>query len=132
MDWYNKTTIKKIRLLSLVDIDMNKNIAKTERRTKIRKRIRSTISGTPECPRISVYKSNKQLYVQLIDDVAGVTLGSSSAKSTVEGGKEAGASIAQIALDKGIKTAVYDRSGYEFHGIIKAVADAAREAGLDF
>ena len=110
---------------------MNKNIAKTERRTKIRKRIRSTISGTPECPRISVYKSNKQLYVQLIDDVAGVTLGSSSAKSTVEGGKEAGASIAQIALDKGIKTAVYDRSGYEFHGIIKAVADAAREAGLD-
>ena len=111
---------------------MNKNIAKTERRTKIRKRIRSTISGTPECPRISVYKSNKQLYVQLIDDVAGVTLGSSSAKSTVEGGKEAGASIAQIALEKGIKTAVYDRSGYEFHGIIKAVADAAREAGLDF
>lgn len=111
---------------------MNKNIAKTERRTKIRKRIRSTISGTPECPRISVYKSNKQLYVQLIDDVAGVTLGSSRAKSTVEGGKEAGASIAQIALDKGIKTAVYDRSGYEFHGIIKAVADAAREAGLDF
>ena len=111
---------------------MNKNIAKTERRTKIRKRIRSTISGTVECPRISVYKSNKQLYVQLIDDVAGVTLGSSSAKSTVEGGKEAGASIAQIALDKGIKTAVYDRSGYEFHGIIKAVADAAREAGLDF
>ena len=70
---------------------MNKNIAKTERRTKIRKRIRSTISGTAECPRISVYKSNKQLYVQLIDDVAGVTLGSSSAKSTVEGGKEAGA-----------------------------------------
>jgi large subunit ribosomal protein L18 len=111
---------------------MNKNIAKTERRTKIRKRIRSTISGTLECPRISVYKSNKQLYVQLIDDVAGVTLGSSSAKSTVEGGKEAGTSIAQIALDKGIKTAVYDRSGYEFHGIIKAVADAAREAGLDF
>ena len=111
---------------------MNKNIAKTERRTKIRKRIRSTISGTAECPRISVYKSNKQLYVQLIDDVAGVTLGSSSAKSTVEGGKEAGASIAQIALDKGIKTAVYDCSGYEFHGIIKAVADAAREAGLDF
>jgi large subunit ribosomal protein L18 len=109
---------------------MNKNIAKTERRTKIRKRIRSTISGTAECPRISVYKSNKQLYVQLIDD--GVTLGSSSAKSTVEGAKEAGASIAQIALDKGIKTAVYDRSGYEFHGIIKAVADAAREAGLDF
>jgi len=111
---------------------MNKNIAKTERRKKIRKRIRSTISGTAECPRISVYKSNKQLYVQLIDDVAGVTLGSSSAKSTVEGGTEAGAAIAQIALDKGIKTAVYDRSGYEFHGIIKAVADAAREAGLDF
>lgn len=111
---------------------MNKNIAKTERRTKIRKRIRSTISGTSECPRISVYKSNKQLYVQLIDDVAGVTLGSTNAKSTVEGGKEAGASIAQIALDKGIKSAVYDRSGYEFHGIIKAVADAARETGLDF
>jgi large subunit ribosomal protein L18 len=111
---------------------MNKSIAKTERRTKIRKRIRSTISGTAECPRICVYKSNKQLYVQLVDDVAGVTLCSASAKSSVEGGKEAGASIAKVALDKGIKTAVYDRSGYEFHGIIKAVADAAREAGLDF
>ena len=61
---------------------MNKSIAKTERRTKIRKRIRSTISGTAECPRISVYKSNKQLYVQLVDDVAGVTLGSTSAKSS--------------------------------------------------
>ena len=111
---------------------MNKSIAKTERRTKIRKRIRSTISGTAECPRICVYESNKQLYVQLVDDVAGVTLCSASAKSSVEGGKEAGASIAKVALDKGIKTAVYDRSGYEFHGIIKAVADAAREAGLDF
>ena len=111
---------------------MNKNIAKTERRTKIRKRIRSTISGTAECPRISVYKSNKKLYIQLIDDVAGVTLGSTSARSTVEGGTEAGASIAKIAIDKGIKTAVYDSSGYEFHGIIKAVADAARENGLDF
>ena len=111
---------------------MNKSIAKTERRTKIRKRIRSTISGTTECPRICVYKSNKQLYVQLVDDLAGVTLCSASAKSSVEGGKEAGASIAKVALDKGIKTAVYDRSGYEFHGIIKAVADAAREAGLDF
>ena len=111
---------------------MNKSIAKTERRTKIRKRIRSTISGTAECPRICVYKSNKQLYVQLVDDDAGETLCSASAKSSVEGGKEAGASIAKVALDKGIKTAVYDRSGYEFHGIIKAVADAAREAGLDF
>ena len=111
---------------------MNKNIAKTERRTKIRKRIRSTISGTADCPRISVYKSNKKLYIQLIDDVAGVHLGSTSARSTVEGGKEAGASIANIAIDKGIKTVVYDRSGYEFHGIIKAVADAARKNGLDF
>ena len=111
---------------------MNKNIAKTERRTKIRKRIRSTISGTADCPRISVYKSNKKLYIQLIDDVAGVTLGSTNARSTVEGGAEAGASIAKIAIDKGIKTVVYDRSGYEFHGIIKAVADAARKNGLDF
>ena len=83
---------------------MNKNIAKTERRTKIRKRIRSTISGTADCPRISVYKSNKKLYIQLIDDVAGVTLGSTNARSTVEGGTEAGASIAKIAIDKGIKT----------------------------
>ena len=111
---------------------MNKNIAKTERRTKIRKRIRSTISGTAECPRISVYKSNKHLYVQLIDDLAGVTLGATQSKSTVEGGTQAGTAIAKIAQDKGIKTAVYDRSGYEFHGVVKAVADAAREAGLDF
>ena len=85
---------------------MNKNIAKTERRTKIRSRIRSTISGTAECPRLSVYKSNKFVYLQLIDDVAGVTLAASKAKCGLEGAKTAGSDLAKLAQDKGIKTVV--------------------------
>ena len=111
---------------------MNKNIAKTERRTKIRSRIRSTISGTAECPRLSVYKSNKFVYLQLIDDVAGVTLAASKAKCGLEGAKTAGSDLAKLAQDKGIKTVVFDRSGYKYHGIVKAVAEGAREGGLDF
>ncbi|MEX0609678.1 MAG: 50S ribosomal protein L18 [Balneolaceae bacterium] len=109
-----------------------KNQKKTERRTKIRKRIRSTIKGTAECPRLSIYKSSKYTYLQLIDDLAGTTLAASKAKAGTESAKEAGSDIAKLAQDKGIKNVVFDRSGYKYHGIVKAAADGARDGGLDF
>ena len=110
----------------------NKSKKKTERRTKIRKRIRSTIKGTSERPRLSIFKSNKYTYLQLIDDLEGVTLGATQAKTGLENAKEAGAEIAKIAQDKGIDKVVFDRSGYKYHGIVKAAADGARDGGLDF
>lgn len=105
---------------------------KTERRNKIRRRIRSTIKGTAERPRLSIYKSSKYTYLQLIDDLSGATLASSKAKSGVDNAKEAGAEIAKAAEDKGINKVVFDRSGYKYHGIVKAAADGARDGGLDF
>ena len=111
---------------------MNKNQKKTERRNKIRARIRATVQGTAERPRLSVYKSNKYTYLQLIDDAAGVTLASSKADVGVEKAKTAGADLAKLAQDKGIKSVVFDRSGYKYHGIIKAAAEGAREGGLEF
>lgn len=104
----------------------------TERRNKIRRRIRSTIKGTAERPRLSIYKSSKYTYLQLIDDMAGATLASSKANSGVENAKEAGAELAKAAQDKGINKVVFDRSGYKYHGIVKAAADGARDGGLDF
>lgn len=111
---------------------MNKNKKKTERRTKIRTRIRSTVKGTAECPRLSVFKSNKFTYLQLIDDAAGVTVAASKAHSGVEKAKEAGSELAKLAQDKGINKVVFDRSGYKYHGIIKAAAEGARDGGLQF
>ena len=111
---------------------MNKNQKKTERRNKIRTRIRSSIKGTAERPRLSVFKSNKFIYLQLIDDAAGATLVASKADSGVENAKVAGSDLAKLAQNKGIETAVFDRSGYKYHGIIKAVAEGARESGLKF
>lgn len=111
---------------------MNKNKKTTERRAKIRRRIRSTIKGTAELPRLSVYKSNTTTYLQLIDDNAGVTLASAKAKIGVDNAKNAGSEIAKIALEKGINNIVFDRSGYKYHGIIKAAADGARDGGLQF
>lgn len=121
---------------------MEKNKFKRERRNKIRRRIRSTIRGTGERPRLSIYKSNKHIYLQLINDRENVTLLSVSTKSKdlekelkdkpgVESAKIVGKSIAEAALDQGIKKVVYDRSGYKYHGIVKAAADGAREGGLD-
>ena len=118
-------------------------ISKTDRkmeRERRHKRVRTKISGTTECPRLCVYRSNSNLYAQIIDDVKGITLVSASTldkdiktkKSNKEAAKEVGASIAKKALDKKIKTVVYDRSGYIYHGIIKELAEAAREAGLEF
>ena len=118
-------------------------ITKTDRkmeRTRRHIRVRRKISGTAECPRLCVYRSNTNLYVQVIDDVAGNTIVSASTldkevktkKANVEAAKELGALIAKKALAKNIKTVVYDRGGYIYHGVVKELAEAARAAGLEF
>ena len=111
--------------------------AERERRHK---RVRTKISGTAECPRLCVYRSNNNLYVQIIDDDKAKTLVSASTlekeiktkHSNKEAAKELGALIAKKALDKDIKTVVFDRGGYIYHGVVKELADAAREGGLEF
>ncbi len=122
---------------------MSKQNVKTERRNKIRRRIRSAIRGTAEKPRLSIFKSNKHVYLQLINDVDNVTIMSASTqsnslkgvlkdKSPLEAASIIGKTIAESAKDKGIEQVVFDRSGYKYHGIVKAAADGAREGGLDF
>ncbi len=122
---------------------MKKNTLKTERRNKIRKRIRSTIRGTAERPRLSIFKSNKHVYLQLIDDLGNTTITTVSTKSQslqselkgkagVESAKIIGEALAKTALDQGINKVVFDRSGYKYHGIVKSAAEGAREGGLDF
>ncbi len=112
-------------------------VSKIARRNKIKTRIRGKISGTAERPRMSVFRSNKGIYVQLIDDLAGNTLLAASSKG-LEGGTKTevaakvGAEIAKKALEKGITTVVFDRNGYLFHGRVKSLAVATREAGLKF
>ncbi len=115
--------------------------SKIERRGKIKMRVRSKISGTADRPRLSVFRSNKQISVQLIDDVAGKTLAATSslAKDVAEqngskGEKAAmvGKSIAELAAKAGITSVVFDRNGYLYHGRVKQLAEAAREAGLKF
>lgn len=113
---------------------------KVLRRTKIKKRVRGKIFGTPEAPRLAVFRSNKQIYAQIIDDVNGVTLasaGSVKMKEAQSGNKVeqasiVGKAIAEAAKGKDIENVVFDRSGYLYHGRIKSLADAAREAGLKF
>ncbi|MDE5812390.1 MAG: 50S ribosomal protein L18 [Muribaculaceae bacterium] len=112
-------------------------ISKIQRRNKIKTRIRGKISGTAQRPRMTVFRSNKQIYVQLIDDLAGATLASASSKGIEEGTKveiaaKVGADIAQKALAAGITEVVFDRNGYLFHGRVKSLADAARNGGLKF
>ncbi|MDE6263983.1 MAG: 50S ribosomal protein L18 [Paramuribaculum sp.] len=112
-------------------------ISKIQRRNKIKARIRGKISGTAARPRMSVFRSNKQIYVQLIDDLAGNTLDSTSSKGIEEGTKceiaaKVGEAIAQKALAAGITEVVFDRNGYLFHGRVKSLADAARNGGLKF
>ena len=110
---------------------------KTERRLKIKRRIRGRVSGTAERPRMTVFRSNKQIYVQLIDDLAGKTLASASSASLeaapkVEIATKVGEAIAKKAQEAGITTVVFDRNGYLYHGRVKALADAARNGGLKF
>ncbi len=100
-------------------------------RLKRKARIRAKVTGTGDRPRLSVFRSNQALYVQLIDDTKGVTIVSHMIKSkTKETGKELGTVIAKLAQEKGVKVAVFDRDGYRFHGAIKEIADAARAGGL--
>ena len=107
--------------------------SKIQRRNKIKMRIRGKISGTAERPRMTVFRSNKQIYVQFIDDLAGKTLVSASSKGLEEGTKcEIAANVGREALEAGITEVVFDRNGYLFHGRVKSLADAAREAGLKF
>ena len=112
-------------------------ISKEERRTKIKFRVRNKISGTPERPRMTVFRSNKQIYVQVIDDLSGKTLAAASSLGLEKMPKKAQASkvgelIAQKAQEAGIQTVVFDRNGYLYHGRVKEVADAARKGGLKF
>ena len=118
-------------------------ITKTNRkleRERRHRRVRTKISGTAECPRLCVFRSNKNITVQVIDDTKGITLAAASTldkeiktkKSNKEAAREVGTLIAKRAIEKNIETVVYDRGGYIYHGIVKELAEAAREAGLKF
>lgn len=113
------------------------------RREKTKLRIRGRISGTPERPRLTIYKSLKRIYVQAVDDSQGITLAAASSLEKVlreelqngcniSAAKKVGALIAARLLEKGITSVVFDRNGYVYHGRVKALADSAREAGLQF
>ena len=114
---------------------------KSQARQKIRYRIRKKVNGTANAPRLSVFRSNTDIYAQLIDDDNGVTIAAASSKqkdinaqkaAKTEKSKMVGEAIARKATELGIKKVVFDRGGYIFHGRVKAVADGAREGGLDF
>lgn len=112
-------------------------LSKSQARKRIQKRIRKSVSGTASKPRLSVFKSNKGVYCQLIDDVASVTIASASSKELSSGTKveqamEVGKLIAEKSKAQNISEVVFDRSGYVYHGRIKALADGAREGGLKF
>lgn len=118
---------------------MAKKVSRNDVRVKRHARIRNKISGTPECPRLNVFRSNGNIQAQIIDDVNGVTLASSSSvelKLANGGNAEAAAVVGKDVAEKGIKagieTVVFDRGGYIYHGRVKALAEAAREAGLKF
>ena len=112
-------------------------LSKLERRTRIKHRIRKIVSGTAAKPRLSVFRSNKEIYAQLIDDVNGVTIASVSSRDIKERTKQeaaaaVGKAIAEKGAGAGVETVAFDRNGYLYHGRVKTLADAAREAGLKF
>ena len=113
-------------------------LTKTERRLNIKTRVRGKISGTKECPRLSVFRSNKQIYAQVIDDINGVTLASASSLKVEEKlpkkeiAAKVGEMIASNAKEAGVEKVAFDRNGYLYHGRIKELADAARKGGLKF
>ena len=119
---------------------MVKNFDKNAQRLKRHVRVRGKISGTPERPRLSVFRSNANIYAQIIDDVAGVTLVSASTLekdfegtgSNKEAARKIGTVLAERAKAKGITTVVFDRSGYIYHGRVAELAEGAREGGLEF
>jgi large subunit ribosomal protein L18 len=115
-------------------------LTKANRRIRIKKRIRKIVAGTSERPRLAVYRSNKEIYAQLINDEDGVTLTAASSVKNDEAHKGSktdqatvvGRLIAEKAKEAGVENVVFDRSGYLYHGRVKALAEAAREAGLKF
>jgi len=116
-------------------------ITREFRRKRIKMRIRKVITGTPEIPRLSVFRSNKQIYAQIIDDITGITMVSASSvvkelagtkDAKIEQAKKVGKLIAERAIESGINNVVFDRNGYLYHGRIKSLAEAAREGGLKF
>jgi len=117
-------------------------LSKVERRLRIRRRIRKRVSGTAQKPRLSVFRSNANIYAQIIDDVNGVTLASASSSvkeiasktniTKTEQARLVGQLAAKNAIEKGVTEVVFDRGGYLYHGRVKALADAAREGGLKF
>ena len=119
---------------------MVSNVNKNAMRLKRHIRVRGKISGTPECPRLNVFRSNANIYAQIIDDVNGVTLVSAStlekdfegATGNVEAAKKVGLVLAERAKAKGIEDVVFDRGGYLYHGRVAALAEGAREGGLNF
>ena len=122
---------------------MIKSVNKNEERKMRAKRVRAKISGTPERPRLNVFRSLNNIYAQVIDDVKGVTLASASTmdkniaksiegKTKQEAAFIVGQAVAKNAMSKGIKAVVFDRAGYHYTGRVKAVADGARDAGLEF
>lgn len=120
---------------------MDRQKAKTERRDRRRMGIRKRVIGTPDRPRLSVYRSLRHIYAQVIDDLAGRTIASASTRDAslalqktgdVGAAKAVGKKLAETALAAGVKEVTFDRAGFRFHGRLKAMADAAREAGLKF
>ena len=120
-----------------------RRVSRTEHRHRVHRRVRTKVSGTPERPRLCVFRSSKHIYAQVIDDLAGRTLASASsldeeARTQVKGGanvagaKVIGKLIAQRTLAAGVQQVVFDRGGYKYHGRVEALANAAREAGLKF
>jgi len=115
-------------------------LSKVEKRAKIKRRIRKNVFGTTTQPRLSVFRSNKEIYAQIIDDLKGVTLvASSSYKNKATEGKSkseqavlVGKDLAEKAVKAGVSAVVFDRNGYQYHGRVKALAEGAREAGLKF
>ena len=120
----------------------DKNAQRMKRHTRVRgkKRVRGKISGTPERPRLNVYRSNANIYAQIIDDVSGVTLAAAAsnekdfegATGNKEAARKVGKLVAERAKAKGIDTVVFDRGGYIYHGRVAELAEGAREGGLEF
>lgn len=118
---------------------MLKKTNKNQERQRRHARVRTKVSGTPECPRLNVFRSNSHIHVQVIDDVNATTLAAVSSVSlklenggNIEAAKAVGTAIAQKCAEKNITKVVFDRGGYVYHGRVQALADAAREAGLKF
>ncbi|MCL2858984.1 MAG: 50S ribosomal protein L18 [Oscillospiraceae bacterium] len=119
---------------------MIKQIDRKQERIRRHKRVRNKLNGTPERPRLCVFRSNSNLYVQIIDDTKGITLVSASTldkdiknkKANSSAAKEVGESIAKKAKENNITKVVFDRGGYIYHGVVKSLAESAREAGLEF